>query len=92
MIPIPTIQANVTILDPLKMQKKKQIFLGVFRGYKMETLVRNGITHDFLMISGAIEVNLLQGATKSYFTHYSCVIIVLFNTALCRSAFFYEFF
>ena len=29
----------------------------------------------------------LKGATKSYFTHYSCVVIVLFNTALCRSSF-----
>ena len=25
--------------------------------------------------------------TKSYFTHYSCVVIVFFNTALCRSSF-----
>ena len=24
-------------------------------------------------------------ATKSNFTHYSCVVIILFNTALCRS-------
>ena len=30
---------------------------------------------------------LLKGATKSYFTHFSCVVIVFFNTALCRSAF-----
>ena len=29
----------------------------------------------------------LKGATKSYFTHYSCVIIILFNTGLCRSIF-----
>ena len=29
----------------------------------------------------------LKEATKSYFTHYSCVVIVLFNTVLCRSAF-----
>ena len=28
----------------------------------------------------------LTVATKSYFTRYSCVVIVLFNTALCRSA------
>ena len=28
-----------------------------------------------------------KGATKSYFTHYSCVVIILFNTALCRSSF-----
>ena len=33
-----------------------------------------------------------KGATKSYFTHCSCVVIVLFNTALCRSAFFTESF
>ena len=24
---------------------------------------------------------------KSYFTHYSCVVIILFNTTLCRYAF-----
>ena len=30
----------------------------------------------------------LKGATKSYFTHYSFVVIVFFNMALCRSAFF----
>ena len=30
---------------------------------------------------------LFKGAAKSYFMHYSCVVIVLFNTALCRSAF-----
>ena len=29
----------------------------------------------------------VKGATKSYFTLYSCMVIVLFNTALCRSAF-----
>ena len=28
-----------------------------------------------------------KGATKSYYMQYSCVVIVLFNTALCRSAF-----
>ena len=27
-----------------------------------------------------------KGATKWYFTHYSCVAIILFKTALCRSA------
>ena len=26
-------------------------------------------------------------ATKLYFTHYSCMVIALFNTALCMSAF-----
>ena len=29
----------------------------------------------------------VKGATKSYYTQYSCVVIVLFNTALCRSVF-----
>ena len=29
----------------------------------------------------------IKGATKSYFMHYSFVVIALFNTALCRSAF-----
>ena len=29
----------------------------------------------------------IKEATKSYFTHYSCVVIVMFNTTLCRSAF-----
>ena len=28
-----------------------------------------------------------KGATMSYFTYLSCVVIVLFNMALCRSAF-----
>ena len=29
----------------------------------------------------------IKGDTKLYFTHYSCVVIILFNTGLCRSAF-----
>ena len=33
------------------------------------------------------EKQTFKGATKSYFTHYSCVVIVFFNTDLCRSAF-----
>ena len=33
-----------------------------------------------------------KGATKSDFMHCSCVVIVLFNTALCRSAIFYRIF
>ena len=35
---------------------------------------------------------VIKGATKSYFTNYSFVVIVLFNTALCRSAFSTVFF
>ena len=29
----------------------------------------------------------IKKATKSYFIHYSCVVMVVFNTALCSSAF-----
>ena len=28
-----------------------------------------------------------KGAMKSYFMHYSCVVIIVFNTGLCRPAF-----
>ena len=34
-----------------------------------------------------VKFHFLKGATKSNFTHYSCVVIVLFNTSLYRSAF-----
>ena len=30
---------------------------------------------------------IFKGATKSYFTHYSCLVIILFNTGLCKSVF-----
>ena len=29
----------------------------------------------------------IKGTTESYFTHYSSVVIILFNAGLCRSAF-----
>ena len=29
----------------------------------------------------------IKGATKLYFTHYSCTVIILFNTGLYKSAF-----
>ena len=35
----------------------------------------------------AYGLGFVKGATKLYFTHYSCVIIILFNTDLCRSTF-----
>ena len=31
--------------------------------------------------------NEIKGATKLYFTHYSCVVIILFNTGSYKSAF-----
>ena len=30
---------------------------------------------------------LLPGATKLYFAHYSCVVIIFYNKDLCKSAF-----
>ena len=35
---------------------------------------------------------MFKAATKPYFTLYSCVVTVLFNTNLCRSAFSTVFF
>ena len=40
-----------------------------------------------IKIAKLSECSFVKGATKLYFTLYSCVVIVLFNTALCRSAF-----
>ena len=37
-------------------------------------------------------LELLKGATKLYFTHYLCVIIILFNTGLYKYAFFTDSF
>ena len=36
--------------------------------------------------------NFIKGATKLYFTHYSCVVFILINTGLCKSAFSTDFF
>ena len=35
---------------------------------------------------------LFKGATKFYFTHYWCVVIVLFNTSFCKSVFYADSF
>ena len=35
-----------------------------------------------------LNVRDFKGATKLYFKHYSCVVIILFNTGLYNSAFF----
>ena len=35
-----------------------------------------------------IQIKEIKGATQCYFTHYSCVVIILFDTGLGRSAFF----
>ena len=40
--------------------------------------------HSYLLMAKTKDV---KGATKSYFLHYSCVVIILFNAGFCRSAF-----
>ena len=34
-----------------------------------------------------VEITGYKGATKSHFTHYSCMVIILFHLGLRRSAF-----
>ena len=34
-----------------------------------------------------LKVLMVKGATKLYFKHYSFVVVSLFNTVLCESAF-----
>ena len=53
--------------------------------YKMRFQVLSDmVLHIFLIIFYFFS---LKGATKSYFTHYSYVVIVFFNKSLCKSAF-----
>ena len=44
----------------------------------------------FQGVSLSVKVDIfitIKGATKSYFTDYSCMVIILFSTGLCRSTF-----
>ena len=43
----------------------------------------------FLRLENALVQPLqsIKGATESHFAHYSCVVIILLNAGLCRSAF-----
>ena len=50
----------------------------------LSTLISDMSTFRFIL---EIYFVIFKGATKSHFTNYSCVVIVLLNTALCRSAF-----
>ena len=43
----------------------------------------NGVNQHLLFKSGSS----FKGATKSHFTHYLCVVVILFNTALYMPAF-----
>ena len=42
---------------------------------------------DFFPKIRLCQLFTLQGAMKLYFTHYSCVVIILFNTGLYKSVF-----
>ena len=58
-------------------------------GFYTSLLQRNFIS---LSLKKTFSLNLLlksdfKGAAKSYFTHYSFVVFILFNTGLCKSAF-----
>ena len=56
--------------------------------YKSGQILNNDADNKLLCnIFALIQAILFKEATKSYITHNSCVVIVLFNTALCRSAF-----
>ena len=66
------------------LEKKIINFLGHFS-------VFYGMNHKFSAFFLWFENVLVQalqsinGATKSHFAHYSCWVIILFNTGLCRS-------
>ena len=47
------------------------------------TLIRKETNKDNSNMQN-FHLKIIKGATKSYFTHYPCVVIILFNTALCR--------
>ena len=52
-----------------------------------QTIVDVSKLEGELFLLGDFNYPNIKGAMKSYFTQYSCVVIVLFNTALCRSTF-----
>ena len=51
----------------------------ILRALRNETPFRSNMHYKYSIV--------FKGATKLYFTHYSCVVIILFYTGLCRSPF-----
>ena len=45
------------------------------------------LTHHTKQLLFALNRSSFKGTTKLYFTHYSCAVIILFNTGLSKSAF-----
>ena len=50
-------------------------------------VIKTCFQRGFEFKTSFVKRNFIKGATKSYFTRYSCVVFVFVNTALCRSAF-----
>ena len=59
-------------------------------GLEITTRKQTGIVvlaQTCFMYCQRTHLSKLQGATISHFTHYSCVVIISFNTGLCWAAF-----
>ena len=59
-------------------------------GHSLYTSCKKRFKCDFYLFRFLIHdpcIYFFKGATKSYFTHYSFVVFILFNTGLCKSAF-----
>ena len=63
----------------------KTCFIKIFRFCILSFLFHQLMFCDFLIL-GVLSV-FVKGATKLYFLHYSCVVIILFNTGLQKSVF-----
>ena len=68
-----------------KEQVEKDLIMISERGIEILSTIKWRIFVDILF--GLTHLLLFNGATKSYFMHYSCVVIVLFKAVLYRSAF-----
>ena len=66
-------------------------YVKLHKGFNLFSPVKNYWPVQFLLLSLLIiffvVLQPIKGAMKSYFTHFSCVVIVFYNTALCRSVF-----
>ena len=82
---------NKQNLEPsVKIMAKYVLSVFVIRMHQANTNWIHKINIHFLVqpsISFEFSYLIVKGPTKSYFTHFSCRVIVLFNTVLCRSVF-----
>ena len=75
-----------TFLFQLSLPKKRSFPLRISSVNVTKSLMEN-----FIFLCSVCYFSV-KGATKSYFTHYSCVVIILFNTGFRKSAFSTDFF